>query len=70
MADAKNCEQAKSGECCYCKNMKYYELEQTFLEINSIVEDIQTSLEGEGCNVSWVLFKLDKIGQKIKAARE
>ena len=39
MANAKNCEQAKSGECCYCKNMAYHKLEQTLLEIEQILDE-------------------------------
>lgn len=34
MMDIKDCEQAKAGDCCYCKNMAYYKLEETLANLN------------------------------------
>ena len=70
MADAKKCEQAKSGECCYCKNMEYYKLEQTLLEIEHIIEKVKSFREEVGHCGSWTVKQLDEVLKKIKAARE
>lgn len=70
MTNAKECEQAKSGECCYCKNMAYYKLEQTLLEIEYIIEKVKSSREEMGYCGSWTVKQLDEVLNKIKAARE
>ena len=70
MSDAKECEQAKSGECCYCKNMAYHKLEQTLLEIEHIIEKVKSFREEMGYCGSCTVKRLDEALQKIKAARE
>lgn len=70
MTDAKNCEQAKSGECCYCKNMAYHKLEQTLLEIEKIIEGVKSFREEMGYCGSCTVKQLDEALKKIKAARE
>ena len=70
MTNAKECEQAKSGECCYCQNMAYYKLKQTLLEIEYIIEKVKSSREEMGYCGSWTVKQLDEVLNKIKAARE
>jgi len=39
--DIKDCEQGKSGDCCWCKNMAYWNLKEENKKLRNIIEGVE-----------------------------